>query len=1202
MRKVVHYFGVIVLMGVALQLPARAQAIALVPQASPIRLQEKQVALIDALNMLAAKYQVEISYNVDLLKGKQISRKLLIRQDSESIEERLRKLLHPLNLTFEQVEAKDFVIYEKPSEKSDLRKLSNKSVLRPEEMPDALGNTQSSINRIPLDLTVAAVPVTGVVVSESGEPLPGVSVSVKGTTTGTTTNANGSYTINAPDENAILVVSFIGYVTKELSIKEASGGIIVLASDVQSLGEVVVVGYGTQKKRDVIGSIATVNGDDIKLRSTASFDSGLQGMAAGVSVQTNSGVPGAPSTIKIRGTSSIFSGTEPLWILDGMPIHSYAVGRSDGTTGQSPMALINPNDIESIQVLKDAAATAIYGSRASNGVILVTTKSGKKGQGSTTFNYSTGFSTLTRTPEDIGYANTREWFQVMDEMYKNSEKEFTMNDYYRLAPYAFTKLTREQAMGVNTNWYDQLFQTGRFSDYNLSSSQGFDKGTFYLSGNYREDKGVQVNNNLRRLSLRANIDFSPAKNLTVGARLNFAYTDNDRMQNTSYRGGSSPNGGLNSLTTSALPWIPVRELDNPNRYFNTYSGSNPAAFADPANLKDELKQYRGLGGLFANYQLPFVKGLSVRSGFSFDLLQSGNVFWQSRDIRLDGAQKPSSYAYEEAVTLQAINYNAYATYDRAFGQHAITVVGGTESVRQSSYDRSLAGQGLNGTYQQIGSPTTLLSMSGGLGGERYLLSYFGRANYKFQDRYLAGFSIRRDGSSAFVQSNRWATFLAFSAGWILSEEKFMNFLNGKTFLKLRGSYGQVGNQGIPGSLDALLYNSSYKYGSQDILGVNGTMPANIPVSTLRWESTRSADIGLDYGFFNNRINGSFAYYHRYVNGMFLPSPVPVSSGISPSGGFPGNVYDENSSTVMSNIGDMVNAGWELEVHSVNMDRGAFRWTTDFNISFNRNTIKRLTPAADQSGKGIISGATVSRVGHKRFEFFVADYAGVDPETGVPMIYALDKQQYEATGMTQRLKNREGEDSLTYATKTNIANNKFYQTDKSADPTYYGGITNTFQFKGFDMSFMFSFSGGNYILDYDRQMAAIPGETKTFLKEIIANSWRQPGDQAKYPQIRYGNTYIIDGEAVADFGDEWQNHNRELYKGDYIRLRNIQLGYTLPANLTKTIYMQGLRVYVSGSNLWTSTKYPGFDPEGAGYVYTATIPQLKSLILGVSARF
>ncbi|MDJ1502506.1 TonB-dependent receptor [Xanthocytophaga agilis] len=1205
MRQVIRYFGVVLLLTTTHAIRVSSQTIALVNEAiSETSLdQQKMIPLIDVLNDIEAKYQIDISYNVGLLKDKMVDGKLLQRSAS-SVEDRLRKILSPLHLTFERLEGKDFVIYEKIDQKGAIRKITGKTALESPLLVSASGNTGIQISSIQQTLQEMAIPIKGKVTSTAGEGLPGVSVTVKGSTQGTVTDAEGGFQLSVPDETAVLVFSYIGYLTQEVAVRGNSNWTIALAEDVKSLGEVVVVGYGTQKKRDVIGSIATVNGDDIKLKSTASFDSGLQGMAAGVSVQTNSGVPGSPTVIKIRGVGSINSSTDPLWIIDGMPVYSSpgGLGRSDGTTGQSPMSLINPNDIENIQILKDAAATAIYGSRASNGVIIVTTKTGKKGQGNTTFNYSTGFSTLTRTPQDIGYANTSQWFQIMDEMYKNSGKTFTMNDYYRNSPYAFTQLTREQAMAINTNWYDELFQTGRFSDYNLSSSRGFDKGSFYLSGNYREDKGVQNNNSLKRISLRTNIDFSPIDNFTIGAKLSFAYTNNNRMQNTSYRGGSSPNGGLNSITTTALPWFPVRELDNPNRYFNAYSGSNPAAFADPANLKDNLEQYRALGGFFLNYQLPFIKGLSVRSEVSVDLIQSNNIFWQSRDIRLDGSQKPSSYGYEEAITYRSVNYNVYGTYDKAFGLHSLNIVAGTEAQRSSQYSRSLSGQGLIGKYQEIGSPTSMLSMWGGMNGERYLLAYFGRANYKYKDRYLVGLSARRDGTSAFTPNYRWGTFLALSAGWILSEENFMSFLGGNTFLKLRGSYGETGNQNVVGGLDVINYNSTFKYGSNDILGVNGTMPINIPVGNLTWETTQSGDIGIDYGLLNNRINGSVAYYHRYIKGMLLPSPVPASSGVTPPGSFPGNVYDESSNTVWSNIGDMLNAGWEFEVHSTNIDKGGFRWTTDFNIAFNKNTIKKLTPEADKTGKGIINGATVSRKGHKRQEWYVADYAGVDPATGVPMIYVVDKSLYESTGETKRLKNEVGQDSLTYGTKTNIANNKFYQNGKSADPTYYGGITNTFQYKGFDLSFMFSFSGGNYILDYDRQMATVPGETKTFLTDIINNSWRQPGDQAKYPQLRYGNTYIINGEAVSDFGDEWQNHNREMYKGDYIRLRNVQVGYTLPASVVKTIHMQGLRIYVSGSNLWTSTKYPGFDPEGAGYVYTATIPQLKTFILGLSARF
>jgi hypothetical protein len=299
---------------------------------------------------------------------------------------------------------------------------------------------------------------------------------------------------------------------------------------------------------------------------------------------------------------------------------------------------------------------------------------------------------------------------------------------------------------------------------------------------------------------------------------------------------------------------------------------------------------------------------------------------------------------------------------------------------------------------------------------------------------------------------------------------------------------------------------------------------------------------------------------------------------------------------------MTNSGIEIDIHSVNLVKNDFKWSTSFNIAFNKNEIKKLTPEADQTGKGLITEMTVSRKGHRRNEWYFARYAGVDPQTGIPMIEQLDEEYYIETGETRTLKDASGKDVLTYATKSNIRANRFYHEGQSADPTYYGGLTNTFEYKGFDLSFLLSFSGGNYIYDYDEQMATIPGQAKNFRSDIVGNVWEKPGDVAKYPQLRYGNTYIINGTEVADFGDEWVYYDRTLYKGDYIKLKNIQVGYNLPSRIANSLHLSSVRIYGTATNLWTSTKYPGFDPEGAGYVYTATIPQLKSFIFGLNVKF
>ncbi len=1016
-----------------------------------------------------------------------------------------------------------------------------------------------------------------------GEAMVGVNVVVEGTTVGTITDIDGKFTINIADKNSVLVFSYIGYNTEKVAYTGQASVDVNLVLDITKLDEIIIVGYGSQKKRDIIGSITTVNMKDLKKSPSADFTSGLQGLVAGVSVQSKGGAPGDDSKILVRGANSINISTDPLWIIDGMQ-------------GSPSMSTINQNDIESIQVLKDAAATAIYGSRGAAGVIIITTKSGKKGEGSVSFNYSSGVTSLTRTPADVGYANTKEWFQVMDAAYQNTYKRnLEMDDYYSAAPQATSLITREQALTNNTNWYKELFHNGSFNDYNLSSSKGFEKGTLFLSLNYRKDNGAQRYTDLERYALRSNIDYNPTTNLTLSAKIVLGST-----------GINKRNSGITSMMY-ALPWMPVYDPNKPSQYFNPYAGSNPVASNDPANYLDHSKTYSGIAGFSANYRIPFVKGLSIRSEISANVDQRNNTNWQSRFIRKPGLV-PMSYAKEDANTYQTVTYNLYGSYDKSFGKHTMNFVGGTESTRSSASFRSMEGEDLNGIFQELGHPNTYLKMKGTFEGENYLDSYFFRFNYKYKDRYMFGLSGRFDGSSKFTAKNRWGHFIAASAGWIISEEKFLKPIVGdNVFLKFRGSYGEIGNSNIPTNLDAINYTSDPTYGSIAIGGINGTLPSNIANSELKWETTKSTDIGIDFGINKNKINGSLAYYHRLVTNMLFTIPLPVSAGISESNA---DSYAGSANSIWSNVGNLANTGFEIELHMVNIESKAFRWTTDFNISFNKNVIKKLTPEADQTGIGLSNDKNtfgqpveISKTGEIRYEYFIADWAGVDRLTGLPMIYALDKIKFNKNGDTERAKTISGSDSLIYASNTNIQANRFYQKGKSTDPKYYGGITNTFQFRNVDFSFMVSFSGGNYILDYDRQLAAAPYPTALVLKDIYDNSWKTVGDISKYPQLVAKGTYKTPEGVSSDFSQYYVFHNRELYKGDYIRLRNAQIGYTLNKTLAQKLRLQNLRVYVSASNLFTMTKYPGFDPEGAEFLYySSRIPQLKSVIVGLDLKF
>ena len=1110
-----------------------------------------------------------------------------ISAEKTSLAALLNRICSPLNLKY-QLDGSFIILTKKEDQKSSSK--------------------IETIPRAPSRIVIEDFIISGRITDDNGEPLPGASILEKGTTNGTIADVEGKYVLTVSSENTVLAFSFVGYIATEIDVGGRSKIDISLQPDVTSLEEIVVVGYGTQKKANVIGSVSTVKGQDLNMSSISNFDAGLQGMASGVSVLSQSGKLGAPSSIKIRGANSITLGTEPLWVIDGMPVFNDPNGV--GSSNQNPMSLINPNDIESVTVLKDAAALSIYGSRGSNGVIIVTTKTGKKGMSSTNINITTGISQVGRKPSDVGYANTDEWFAVMDEATLNStdgKKIFNINDTYRNMPNANPdhRIGRDviEVLGIDTDWYDEAFRNGTFTDVNVSSSRGFDKGSFYLSGNYRTDQGVVNHNKLDRFSLRSNLSFEPLKNFTLDAKLNFSYTNNERRDDD-----------LTTITKWSLPWMPVYNPNNPSEYWNPYTQANIVARNDPKNTLNNVKQYRALGNLSLIYDIPGVEGLNIKAEFMTDIIQSNLVIWRGTEINLDGDNNPIARAEEETVTFTSINYNFYPSYTREIGKSSINVLAGIEGQRNSQYLRRMVGQGLSGEYQELGIPGQRISMQAQLKDERYLLGFFGRFNYTYDNRYMFGISARRDGSSVFSPDYRWGNFVAFSAGWVLSEENFMSWLGPRTYLKLRASFGETGNQNVPPNLQVINYFQEAVYGSLDVAS-NGTVPTNLPVTDLKWETTKSTDIGIDYGFLDDRINGTIGYYNRFIEDMFLEKQLPSSAGISPSQDridyltfrFLSEVDGTQTNRVWSNIGNMVNSGVEFEINSTNIDNGRFRWITSLNISYNSNIIKQLTPELNETG--LTSPYHISKKDNKRHVWYVADYAGVDPDDGVPYIYALDMELYSSTGETIRAKTSDGRDSLIYATVDNLRDHRFVQGDKSSDPVWYGGLSNTLEYAGFDLKFLFSFSGGNYILDYDRQVAVVPNPNRQLLSEVLDNSWKQPGDNAKYPRLVRDGIMEIDGKLISGFTDEDRYHNRELHKADFIRLRNITLGYNLQSKLLAKMKLQGARLYVSGNNLWTWTGYPGFDPEGAPQAdgahilrWNTPVPQLRSYIVGIDIKF
>jgi TonB-linked SusC/RagA family outer membrane protein len=809
-----------------------------------------------------------------------------------------------------------------------------------------------------------------------------------------------------------------------------------------------------------------------------------------------------------------------------------------------------------------------------------------------------------RRAEQIGFTSTTEWLDLVEMARKNSnngnDNPFRPNDIIAFFPEPRMELTREEALGISTNWFDEIMRVGNFQEVNLSSTRGFEKGTFYVSGNYRKDASVLKSNDFQRLSGRVNVDFSPVDNFNVSARVSFSYTDNDRVK-TAVGGavgqsGGATQGGFGRANMSALPWFPVYDNSYSHGYWNPMSGNNLVAGIDKDYTIDRVQSYRSIGGLFLEWELPWVQGLSLKSDATYDFIQNNSTFWVTEVLREEG-----SYASEQAVSRLSYNYNFYANYNRTFNEkHFITAVAGAESQRSGAYTRSLEGQSLKGTYKQIGSPDEMLSMYGGLGDEKYLKAYFGRIDYKLLDRYLFGASFRSDGISKFEPDYRWGTFAALSAGWIITDEAFMKNVDKMNFLKLRGSFGQTGNQNIPSNKTVTTYsvNPDTRYGTQDLISA-GTLVTNIGVPSLTWETTNNIDFGFDFGFFNNRLSGSLAYYHQNVTDMLLASSLPPSAGVA--GG-----------RIWSNIGDMKNYGFEINFKSVNFDRNKFKWTTELNFTTNKNKVTRLTPEIDVSGKGI-GGTTKAVTGERLWTFFMPEYAGVDPERGVNLIYEIDIKHYDLTGETIKT------GRVIPATNNNLANHRVLLKGKTSVPTFFGGFNNLFKYGSFDLNLMFSFSGGDYFYDYYEQRTTDVQYGQVVLrKDLIGNTWTPGKTDAKYPELRWQGSYPYDWdselptddprapegkgdwvERPGNYKNEQYNFSKHLYKGDFVRLKNLQLGYNLPAKITNRAKLQNLRLFVSGTNLWTWTPdYKGWDPE----TKDVNLPPLKYFTVGATVNF
>ena len=1032
--------------------------------------------------------------------------------------------------------------------------------------------------------------VTGNVTDQQGEPIIGATIVVKDNPSrGTVTDIDGNFYLTNIADDAVLHVSYVGMKLQEVSTLGKNNINVVLEADMELLEEVIVVGYGSQKKRDVIGSISTINSEDlIKATGAGSFDAALQGLAPGLMVSNESGIPGAPVQIKVRGVSSISSGTDPLWIVDGIPIVSTNMGSDfDGESSQNVMSMINPSDIESIQVLKDAAATSIYGSRGSNGVILVTTKSGKKGVMDISVDVKSGVSNWAN--RDIGLATGPQYIEIMDKAYANSnlgtyEPQASLNQFDGIQ----ATMTRAEAMATNTDWGKLISRTGTFTEANISATQGNDKGSSYMSLRYRKDNSILKYNDLELFSANANLNYNLLDALNINYRGNVSFSNNNRSKSDYGRAGA---GGWAQVNAYSLPWMKVYDDSNTgiNGFWNPLSSANALAGISPLNTESNLQTMNILQGL--NATLKIVDGLTLVGEFGANMVFDKGLSYRGPGVRIDGA-----IAQEEKNQHTVINYNSFLNYDKNFGEdHWLNIVTGVENTRSSFHNTFIESQSLIGNFREVGRAESVKGRSI-LTNESYLRGYFGRANYKFMDRYIVGTSIRRDGISKFTPKNRWATFLSGSAGWIISEEGFFQseLIN---MLKLRGSFGQTGNTNIPSGITS----DKYEVRSGDNLGIPSTLIVSIGNSDIKWETTSTLDFGFDFGLLNNRINGSVAYYQQKVEDMLLAVALPYSAGI-----FGGNV-------IWQNIGDMQNQGVEFNVDAAVLNR-AFKWNVGFNFSTNSNKILALDPESDANNVGITQiepyedrVITIFKKGLALGTWYMAESAGVDSQKGIPMIYEIKVNEDGTTSHTG---------NIIPGTTTNLEENRMILKGKTSLPKFVGGFTQQFAYKNFDLNMNFSFATGHYIYNRLLQSTLTPNRgVRALSDKLLTEAWEKPGDNAKWPRVvmNVQHFYGDDGNpttAPITYGTEEKYiSSMFLEKGDYLKMNNLSFGYVLPSSVAAKIKMQSLRVSLNVTNLFTLTGFSGYNPEvpidqasAASFVSYNSMPQARTYSLGLNINF
>lgn len=979
------------------------------------------------------------------------------------------------------------------------------------------------------------IKVSGTVTDNNGEPVVSAAVQLKGSTNVyTMTDAVGEFSLSVPG-GGTLAVSCLGFTPAEVPVNGRSNISIQLKPDSQVLEDVIVVAYGTVRREANTGSVTSVKNEQLAQVPATSVDKMLAGKMAGVSITSGSGQPGSTSTIRVRGTSSINAGNEPLWVVDGIPVMS-SDGRTQsnmGVGGGSAITFLNPNDIESITVLKDAAAASVYGSRAANGVILVTTKSGKSGQARFTARAKFGAQQL---------INDNNYRPLTGQELLAFKRDCAINAGYNPDdPTSQYYYPQTLLANGTTNWYKELTKIGSIQEYEINAAGGTDKASYYSSVAYHKNDGVFYGVDFQRFTARVNADMKLTRTLKGGAKFNLSYSDSNsgQMGDLYY---SNPQMAMFSI----LPWTPFRNEDGSyNTVIQENSNTNPRANAAYEDNND--KDYRLQGTMFLEWKPISQLTFKTNNSVEFDYVDSR----QYRDPRTHQGTATLFTYWNKDIRYTTSNT---ITYDDKFGDHSLRLLAGQEAM----YDKvDLLGGYSPNVDPAIPYPSTGVGdtdqVDFGLS-EESLLSFFGVADYNYLGKYYFQGSVRADGSSLFGANNKWGVFWSVSGSWNINREKWMAFSKDwLSALKVRASYGVNGNNNIAA------YRAYGTYSSITYAGKTGMVPARPENPNLSWEKNKTWDVGVDFGFFDDRLTGSADVYYRKTTDMLLSKRVPYTTGFG---------------TNFMNVGAIRNKGIEFQLEGVILNGNDWNWTAGFNIALNRSKVidiadsEYLTVTDDRARQNDSTPVRIAK-GRRLYTFYTRDYYGVNPSNGEPLWYDKDGK------LTSELSKAR------------------YIYAGTPEPKATGGFNTTLSWKGLSLSAYFEFVAGNKVFvagQADVDGASMNSNTTT----ASLNYWKKPGDTGVRPKPIAGQP-----------NSAYAASTRNIQDGSYTRIKDITLSYSLPEKILKPVRMKGVRIYVSALNPYTFHHVKGvMDPELGvlGYTMGASHTMVKSFVGGVEVSF